>query len=156
MNIINLKFKKLIDLNIDYWIEDLNKNIILKITETKSIGERLEYLAKLQLPLDIKGGEYLLCAKIKGDDIALACNSFEVKSTLFVEEAKEIAKMRGYIILNLSALIAIIILVIIYMYYTYRKLRKIEKIIRIDENDLAGGGALGFDLIKITRGNKKL
>src|SRR3989344_806168 len=102
MNIINLKYEKLIDINIDYWIEDLNKNIILKNTETKSIGQRLEYIAKLQLPSEIKEGEYLLCVKIRGDDIALACNSFKVKSTLFIEEAKEIAKLEGYIIINLS------------------------------------------------------
>lgn len=140
MNIINLVSDKLVDINVDYWIEDLNKNIILRNTETRSILKKLEYLAKLQLPLNIKEGEYLLCAKIKGDDVALACNSFEIIKNLV--SAKEENVLRRYIYLNLTILILIIILSIIYMYYLYRKIRKIEKIIQIDENNLRGGNLI--------------
>ena len=127
MTITNLKRIGFSDVYIEYYIEDANGNVISMGSETKSVEYILNYVKEIELPYNIKSGNYMFFAKLTyNDDISISGNPFKI-----IEKPSDVPK--GYYIV----MVLILIIFIILMLYEYIKFRKIERLIKkVNEKNL--------------------
>lgn len=129
VQIINMKSIGLVDVVVEYTIQDINEKVLYKEIETKSIEHEIDYVKKIQIPKEILPGTYLLLANVRyKDDLAISGYPFKILERPYSE--------REYFVIVYS-IITILTLVtfILVSYYYYKRLeRKIK--IKINEKDL--------------------
>tara|TARA_Y100000310_G_C20516636_1_gene731511 strand:- start:309 stop:866 length:558 start_codon:yes stop_codon:yes gene_type:complete len=80
IKLVNLGSSQRADVFLEYWISDLDQNIILIKTETIAIETQTNLVRSFDIPEDIEEGKYNLYAKITygSNEEAIAYHSFEV------------------------------------------------------------------------------
>src|SRR3989338_2166425 len=122
IKILNIKRTGLTNINLEYNIEDTNKEILFKEYEAKTFDSTASFLKEIKLPLEIKPGYYMLIVKLQDQKYtAIAGYPFKVKD---VYEKK---KLSFAYLPNLILMISILFL-LIFTIYKLSKNRKGKKI----------------------------
>lgn len=126
VTITNLKGIGLVDVNIESYIEDNNKNIIYKEIETKAVGNIKTYIKKIAIPSDVNHGNYMLYVQVTyKDDISIIGRPFTITKNPFM--------LKEYYIM----IVIMIIIFIISMLYECIRFRKIKRLIKkVNEKNL--------------------
>ena len=139
IRIINIKRIGLVDVNIEYLIEDSNKSIIYQEIETKSVENEITYIKDIELPTKMEIGDYMFITKVRyNDDIATAGYPFKIIKKIHLEEPGEFYENEGYYIL--SGIIILILLFIIIIIHEYLIHKKLSSHLRINEEILIKEG----------------
>jgi hypothetical protein len=80
IKLVNLASAGRIDVSLDYWITDVEQNIISKNKETVAIETQASFVRTFDIPMNAKPGKYYLNAKLTYSETgeATADNSFEI------------------------------------------------------------------------------
>lgn len=125
ISIINIRKIGVVDVNIEYLIEDSDKDIIYSELETKTVENELDYIKEIKLPEEIKIEEYMLIVKVRyKEDIALAGYPFKIIKEVHIEEPGKV-EMRGEIYILIGMIILILTFII------YKKLKKKRSKLRL-------------------------
>ena len=139
IRIINIRRIGLVDVNIEYLIEDSNKSIIYQEIETKSVENEITYIKDLDLPTKMEIGDYMFITKVRyNSDIATAGYPFKIIKKIHLEEPGEFYENEGYYIL--SGIIILILLFIIIIIHEYLIHKKLSSHLRINEEILIKEG----------------
>lgn len=126
ITITNLKRIGLVDVNIEYYIEDINKNIVYKEIETKAVENVKTYVKQIEIPTDISPGNYMLYVQVTyKNDVSIIGRPITIIKKPFI--------LKGYYIV----IALILIIFIISILYEYIRFRKIENLIKkVNERNL--------------------
>ncbi len=128
ITISNLERIGLVDVKIEYYIEDVNQDIVHKEIETKAIENVKTYIKKVEIPPNLNDGDYMLYVQVTyKDDVSMVRRPITIIKKPFI--------LQGYYVM-----IAIIFSIfIISTLYEYLRFRKIENLIRkVNERNLRG------------------
>ncbi len=79
INIVNLIKVGLVDVNVEYYIEDKDKKVLFKTSEVKSVENVITYIKRIELPTYLNEGYYILYVKVSyKDDIAISGYPFKI------------------------------------------------------------------------------
>ncbi len=129
IKIINMKYMGMVDVQVEYAIQDVNENVLYKEFETKSIEHEIIYVKKIEIPKTIPKDTYLFLVTVKyKDDLALSGYPFKIQEKPLYE--------KNYLIITYSIIsIFTLIVFILISYYYYKRLEK-RIIIKLNEKDL--------------------
>lgn len=129
VQIINMKSIGLVDVVIEYTIQDINEKVLYKEIETKSIEHEIDYVKKIEIPKEIPLGTYLLLANVRyNDDLAISGYPFKILE-------KPISELNYLIMIySIIFLLALVIFILVSYYYYKRLERRIN--IKLNERDL--------------------
>ncbi len=127
--LINLKHIGLVDVIIEYMIQDPQGNIIVKEFDTKGVEYEISYLKEILIPENLEDGDYLFIVKVNYiDDVAVSGYPFKVIKKSLPEKKPYLFTIFIIIAINLS------LTIILYCYY--KKIKNlIKKSNKISEKD---------------------
>lgn len=131
LRINNLEQARSITVNIEWFIKDLNNNIIVKETGTADVETQVAMIKKIYLPRDMPLGDYVASAVATYDDSsAVASSMFSVSKKPLIE--MPIQPERGILILLIVVAAAVVILIIILIFVIVHEDRRIDRMIKKD------------------------
>ena len=127
VSIYNPKGTGLIDVEVDYIIMDLGRNVIIKEHETLAVETRTSFIKDFTIPSFVETGSYILYVKVDyRGSIASSSFLFSVVEKPHIETP---AQTEQYLYI-LYLIIAIIFIFIILMFYQQKKLKEITELIK--------------------------
>ncbi|MCX6707763.1 MAG: hypothetical protein NT001_06535 [Candidatus Woesearchaeota archaeon] len=131
LKISNLEEARSITANIEWFIKDLNNNIIVKEAGTADVETQVAMIKKIYLPSDILPGDYVVIAVASYD------GSSAVASSMFSVSKKPMIEMpmnpeNGILILLIAVAAAVVVLIIILIFVIIHEERRIDRLIKKD------------------------
>ena len=129
VQIINMKSIGLVDVVVEYTIQDINEKVLYKEIETKSIEHEIDYVKKIEIPKEVPPGTYLLLANVRyNDDLAISGYPFKILE-------KPISELNYLIMIYSIIFLLTLVIFILVSYYYYKRLERRIKI-KLNERDL--------------------
>jgi len=135
INIVNLRKVGFVDINVEYYIEDKDKNVVFRGSEMKAVENMISYLKKIDLPSFLESGYYVVYAKVTyEDDTSIAGYPFKI-----IEKEKPIEKPKSFLNMIPFKLMGTIFVILvassIVIFFIYLGIKRLQVKIRWSRKD---------------------
>ncbi|MBU3905171.1 MAG: hypothetical protein KJ906_03420 [Nanoarchaeota archaeon] len=127
VSLFNLERVGLTDVLVNYYIKDLEGNIILQEQETVGVETKVSYIKEFDIPIYLKTGDYLLYVSLDQDGIiASSSHAFKVVE---INNLEWILSANGGLFFLIGTVI-LLLLAVLFMIHEHRKLNMLHKSIK--------------------------